>query len=129
MYTGFQWTGYFAGEIRNVRRTATTSILGALAVSAIGYVAGVGLIYRYFGFKFFGASMFMGLGGGASHWNLKFLPYLPSLVNFLPGPQWLLVFVALCFVHLDPVVDADRLHARAPATCSPGPSTGSRRRS
>lgn len=98
VYTGFQWTGYFAGEIRNVRRTATTSILGALVVSAIGYVAGVGLIYRYFGFKFFGASIFMGLGGGASHWNLKFLPYLPSLVNFLPGPQWLLVFVALCFV-------------------------------
>ena len=35
VYTGFQWTGYFAGEIRNVRRTATTSILGALLVSAI----------------------------------------------------------------------------------------------
>ncbi len=98
VYTGFQWTGYFAGEIRNVRRTATTSILGALLVSAIGYVVGVGLIYKYFGFKFFGASIFMGLGGGASHWNLKFLPYLPALVNFLPGPQWLLVFVALCFV-------------------------------
>src|SRR5580704_5013557 len=99
VYTGFQWTGYFAGEIRNVRRTATTSILGALLVSAIGYVAGVGLIYKYFGFKFFGASIFMGLGGGASHWNLKFLPYLPSLVNFLPGPQWLLVFVG-CVVEL-----------------------------
>ena len=40
----------------------------------------------------------MGLGGGSAHWNLKFLPYLPALVNFLPGPQWLLVFVALCFV-------------------------------
>ena len=31
VYTGFQWTGYFAGEIRNVRRTATTSILGRAA--------------------------------------------------------------------------------------------------
>jgi amino acid transporter len=98
VYTGFQWTGYFAGEIRNVRRTATTSILGALVLSAIGYVLGVGLIYKYFGFKFFGAAVFMGLGGGSSHWHLKFLPYLPSLVKFLPGPQWLLVFVALCFV-------------------------------
>ena len=38
VYTGFQWTGYFAGEIRNVRRTATTSILGALLIAAIGYV-------------------------------------------------------------------------------------------
>src|SRR5229473_1452499 len=27
VYTGFQWTGYFAGEIRNVRRTAVASIL------------------------------------------------------------------------------------------------------
>lgn len=53
------------------------------------------MIYKYFGFKFFGASIFMGLGGGSSHWSLKFLPYLPALVNFLPGPKWLLVFVAL----------------------------------
>ena len=40
----------------------------------------------------------MGLGGGSAHWNLAFKPYLPALVNFLPGPQWLLIFVALCFV-------------------------------
>jgi amino acid transporter len=98
VYTGFQWTGYFAGEIRNVRRTATTSILGGLLFSAIGYVLGVALIYKYYGFNFFGAAVFMGLGGGSAHWNLAFKPYLPALVNFLPGPQWLLVFVALCFV-------------------------------
>ena len=90
VYTGFQWTGYFAGEIRNVRRTATTSILGALLISAIGYVVGVALIYKYYGFNFFGAAVFMGLGGGSAHWTLAFLPYLPALVNFLPGPQWLL---------------------------------------
>jgi basic amino acid/polyamine antiporter, APA family len=98
VYTGFQWTGYFAGEIRNVRRTATTSIIGALLISAVGYVVGVGLIYKYFGFNFFGSAVFMGLGGGASHWHLAFSPYLPALVNFLPGPQWMLVFIALCFV-------------------------------
>jgi len=98
VYTGFQWTGYFAGEIRNVRRTATSSILGALLISAIGYVVAVALIYKYYGFNFFGASVFMGLGGGSAHWHLPFLPYLPSLVNFLPGPQWMLVFIALCFV-------------------------------
>ena len=98
VYTGFQWTGYFAGEIRNVRRTASTSILGALLISAAIYVIAVGLIYKYYGFKFFGASVFMALGGGAAHWKLPFSPYLPSLANFLPGPHWLLVFVALCFV-------------------------------
>jgi len=98
VYTGFQWTGYFAGEIRNVRRTATTSIIGALLVSALIYVVGVGLIYKYFGFRFFGAAVFMGLGGGSAHWNLPFKPYLAAMANFLPGPQWLLVFIALCFV-------------------------------
>ena len=98
VYTGFQWTGYFAGEIRNVRRTATTSILGALLISVIGYVVAVALIYKYYGFQWFGAAVFMGLGGGSAHWTLPFKPYLPALVNFLPGPQWLLIFVALCFV-------------------------------
>ena len=98
VYTGFQWTGYFAGEIRNVRRTATTSILGALLISAIGYVLGTALIYKYYGFQFFGSVVYMGLGGGVSHWTLPFSPYLPALVNFLPGPQWLLVFIAICFV-------------------------------
>ena len=98
VYTGFQWTGYFAGEIRNVRRTATTSILGALAVSAVIYIVGVALIYKYYGFQFFGAAVFMGLGGGSAHWTAPFSPYLPALVNFLPGPQWLLAFIAVCFV-------------------------------
>ena len=98
VYTGFQWTGYFAGEIRNVRRTATTSILGALLISAIGYVVGSALIYHYYGFQFFGAAVFMGLGSGVAHWTLPFSPYLPALVNFLPGPGWLLTFIALCFV-------------------------------
>jgi APA family basic amino acid/polyamine antiporter len=98
VYTGFQWTGYFAGEIRNVRRTATTSILGALLIAAVGYIVAAGLIYKYYGFQFFGSAVFMALGGGAAHWTLSFQPYLPALVNFLPGPQWLLAFMAICFV-------------------------------
>ena len=38
VFTGFQWTGYFAGEIKNVRRTATVSIIGAPIISAVLYV-------------------------------------------------------------------------------------------
>ena len=98
VYTGFQWTGYFAGEIRNVRKTATTSILGALLIAAVGYVVACALIYKYYGFSFFGSVVFDGLGGGSSSWRQPFLPYLPSLVNFLPGPQWLLVFIAFTFL-------------------------------
>src|SRR5713226_8227414 len=96
VYTGFQWTGYFAGEIRNVRRTATTSILGALLLAAIGYVLGVGLIYKYYGFRFFGASIYLGFNTANS--SLGFAPYLPSLVKFLALPGFLQIFVAACFV-------------------------------
>jgi amino acid transporter len=96
VFTGFQWTGYFAGEIRNVRRTATTSIIGALLISAIGYVVATALIYKYYGFNFFGSAVFGAFGGGK--WTLGFQPYLPALISFLPGPQWLLVFMSLCFL-------------------------------
>ncbi len=98
VYTGFQWTGYFAGEIKNVRRTAVTSIIGGLLASAVIYMLGVGLIYKFFGFKFFGSVVFMGLGDGSSHWHMAFSPYLAALANFLPGPHWIASFIALCFV-------------------------------
>jgi amino acid transporter len=85
VYTGFQWTGYFAGEIKNARRTATTSIVGGLAVSAVVYMIAVALIYKFYGFEFFGSAIFMGLGEGSEHWHLAFSPYLPSMAAFLPG--------------------------------------------
>ncbi len=94
VYTGFQWTGYFAGEIRNVRRTATTSIIGALLIAAVGYIVGVGLIYKYYGFSFFGDP----LNDSGQKGYTGPSPTLPSLLKFLPGPQWMLVFVAVCFL-------------------------------
>ena len=85
VYTGFQWTGYFAGEIKNARKTATTSIIGGLIASAVIYMAAVALVYKFYGFKFFGSAVFLGLGEGSEHWHLAFSPYLPSMVHFLPG--------------------------------------------
>jgi amino acid transporter len=98
VYTGFQWTGYFAGEIKNARRTAVTSIVGGLIGAAVVYLAAVALIYKYYGFKFFGALVFMGLGGGADHYKLEFSPYLPSLVNFLPGPHIFAILIVGAFL-------------------------------
>ena len=129
VYTGFQWTGYFAGEIRNVRRTATTSILGALLISAIGYVVAVALIYKYYGFNFFGAAVFMGLGGGSAHWT--------AAVPALPARRWSTSCRAAVAAGLHrPVLRGwPSCGGRRPGscsahgTCSPGPSTGSRRRS
>ena len=59
-----------------MRRTAITSILGALLISAIGYCVGAALIYKYFGFQFFGSAVFLAFGS-TSHWPAWFSPYLP----------------------------------------------------
>jgi APA family basic amino acid/polyamine antiporter len=98
VYTGFQWTGYFAGEIRNARRTAVTSIIGGLIASAVIYVMASALIYHSYGFSFFGSLVFLGLGGGTDHYHLAFSPYLPAMANFLDIPSALRDFVAIAFV-------------------------------
>jgi amino acid transporter len=95
VYTGFQWTGYFAGEIKNARRTARTSIVGGLGAAALIYVIASLLIYKYYGYKFFGSLVYLGLGGGST---LAFSPYLPTLVKFLPGGQVLTTLIVCCFL-------------------------------
>jgi APA family basic amino acid/polyamine antiporter len=98
VYTGFQWTGYFAGEIKNVRRSAAWSILGgcgaAVAVCTIWAV----LLYKFYGYKFFGSLVYLGFGPGASHANLSFSPYLPQLLKFLPVGQGIAIALALVFI-------------------------------
>jgi len=96
VFTGFQWTGYFAGEIKNVRRTATTSIIGALVISAVLYVLATFLVYNTYGFSNFGSIVYLGFN--TSNTTLGFAPYLPSLVKFLSLPGCLQIFVAACFV-------------------------------
>src|SRR6266446_1328629 len=96
VFTGFQWTGYFAGEIKNVRRTATTSIMGALLISAVLYILATLLVYNTYGFSTFGSLVYLGFNTPNS--PLGFAPYLPSLVKFLVLPGFLQVFVAACFV-------------------------------
>lgn len=96
VFTGFQWTGYFAGEIKNVRRTAVTSIIGSLVISAILYVGITALVYNTYGFKTFGSLAYLGFNSGNS--PLPFAPYLPSLVLFLNLPSVLRIFIAAAFV-------------------------------
>ncbi len=62
------------------------------------YIVAVGLIYRSFGFSFFGSLVYLGLGGGTAHYHLAFSPYLPAMVNFLNLPSALRDFVAISFV-------------------------------
>jgi len=98
VYTGFQWTGYFAGEIKSARRTAVTSIIGGLVAAALIYMVASLLVYKYYGYKFFGSVVWLGLGGGTAHNTLGFAPYLPTMVKFLPGGQVLGVIVVACFL-------------------------------
>src|SRR5258707_1838779 len=96
VFTGFQWTGYFAGEIKNVRRTAITSIIGALVISAVLYVLATFLVYNTYGFGNFGSIVYLGFNTQNS--PLGFAPYLPALVKFLALPSFLQEFVAFCFL-------------------------------
>lgn len=96
--TGFQWTGYVAGEVRDIKRAANVSVFWGAIASIASFTIAVALIYKYYGFEFFGSVIYMGLGGGASKWSQSFTPYLPALSQFLPGPHILAVVVALCFV-------------------------------
>jgi amino acid transporter len=96
VFTGFQWTGYFAGEIKNVRRTAVTSIIGSLVVSAVLYVGITALVYNTYGVQTFGSLAYLGFNTTSS--PLPFAPYLPSLALFLNLPSFLRVFIAVAFV-------------------------------
>jgi amino acid transporter len=98
VYTGFQWTGYFAGEIKNVRRTAATSILGAMVASVVGYCLLALLVYKFFGFNFFGSLVYLGFGPGASHVTLPFAPYIPQLLKFLPVARGIQIALVLTFL-------------------------------
>lgn len=95
--TGFQWTGYFAGEIRNVRKTATTSIIGGLIAAALLYIFGSGLVYKAFGYNFFNALTFLGF-----HSPDKLPPsvqyVLPALTKYMVLPSLLKGYIALSFL-------------------------------
>jgi APA family basic amino acid/polyamine antiporter len=97
VYTGFQWTGYFAGEVKNVRRTAVTSIMGALLVSAVLYTLGTILTYKSSGYQFFNALVYIGFNDPAK--LPAGVPFaLPALVRFLALPGVLRDYIGLSFL-------------------------------
>jgi basic amino acid/polyamine antiporter, APA family len=96
-FLGFQWTGYFAGEVKNIRRSAHVSILGALAAAWIVCTIWAALIYKFYGRDFFGSLVYLGFGPGASHVSLPFAPYVVQLVHFLPVGEALQIGFVLMF--------------------------------
>lgn len=97
VFTGFQWTGYFAGEVRNVRRTVRTSIYGALLASAVLYILGSWLIYKSYGFNFYNSLVYMGFNDAAKlPGSVPFV--LPALVKFLSLPAIVKDYIGLAFL-------------------------------
>jgi APA family basic amino acid/polyamine antiporter len=95
--TGFEWTGYFAGEIKNVRRTVITSVVGSLIVGAILYAIGSLLVYRTVGFDLFSSLSYIGLNA-ADKMPAGVTYVLPSLTRFFALPAILKDFIGLTFL-------------------------------
>ena len=95
--TGFEWTGYFAGEIKNVRRTVITSVLGGLVAGAILYAIGSLLVYRTVGFDFFSALSYLGLNA-ASKMPAGVNYVVPALTRFFSLPDPVKIYIALAFL-------------------------------
>jgi len=97
VFTGFQWTGYFAGEVRNVRRTVRTSIYGALLVSAILYIVGSALIYKSYGSGLYNALVYLGYNDPSK--LPSGVPFvLPALAKFLSLPGFVKDYIGLAFL-------------------------------
>lgn len=95
--TGFEWTGYFAGEIKNVRRTVIVSVIGALLVGGGLYALGSLLVYKAMGFDFFSSLSYVGMNASDKlPQGIVFI--LPALTRFLSLPQFIKVYIALAFL-------------------------------
>jgi len=95
--TGFEWTGYFAGEVKNVRRTVITSVLGGLILGAILYAVGSLLVYRTVGFNLFSSLSYVGLNA-ASQLPAGVAFVVPALTRFLALPNIIKDIIVICFM-------------------------------
>jgi len=95
--TGFEWTGYFAGEVKNVNRTVIISTLGSLFGGAVLLVIGSVLVYRMAGYDFFSSLSYIGLN--APDKLPAGVPYmLPALTRFIALPAVIKGYIAFAFL-------------------------------
>jgi len=95
--TGFEWTAYFAGEVKNVRRTVITSILGGLIISALLYALGSLLIYNAVGFDLFTSLSYLGFNAPSQMpGTVNFV--VPALTRFLAVPDIVKSYIVIAFL-------------------------------
>lgn len=93
-YNGFQNSGYFGGEIKQVNRSAIRAMLTALIVGGIGFSLGVLAINHYYGSDFIGATSALGTSIG----NIPFPAVLPTLGLFVTNSPFVHLIIALTFL-------------------------------
>lgn len=95
--TGFEFTGYFAGELKSVRKTVVISVMGGLVAGAVLYAIGSFLVYRTVGFDLFSNLSY--LGANASDKLPAGVAYvLPALTKFFALPAAFKYFVVFAFM-------------------------------
>jgi len=95
--TGFEFTGYFAGELKSVRKTVVISVGGGLIVGAILYALGSVLVYKTVGFDLFSNLSYLGVNAADSlPAGVTFV--LPALTKFFAIPDFLKAFVVIAFL-------------------------------
>lgn len=95
--TGFEFTGYFAGELKSVRKTVVISVIGGLVAGAVLYAIGSFLVYRTVGFGLFSNLSF--LGTNASDQLPAGVAYvLPALTKFFAIPAFFKYFIVIAFM-------------------------------
>jgi len=95
--TGFEWTGYFAGELKNVRRTVVVSVIGGLVAGAVLYAVGSLLVYRTVGFKLFSSLSFLGINA-SDKMPSTVMYILPALTKFFNMPGVFQGFIVIAFM-------------------------------
>jgi amino acid transporter len=93
-YNGFQNSGYFGGEIKQVNRSAIRAMLVALIAGGIGFSLGILAINNYYGSDFIGATSSLGLSVG----KLPFPAVLPTLGLFVTNSPFIHLIIALTFL-------------------------------
>ncbi len=89
-FTGFNFSAYVSGEIRNVRKAQLVAIVGSLILFAVLLVAILVVTLSVFGHNFLGGMAY--LFDGAAFGTIPNSPYF-SFYPVPPFPQFLLSFV------------------------------------
>jgi APA family basic amino acid/polyamine antiporter len=96
-FVGFQWMAYFAGEVRNVGKSARNSIMGVWATTAIVYIVAAFAYYHVYGFKFLSSAVYL-FTNHPDAYHVPVAPYISSLSQYLTGSTLLQWFIPLSFL-------------------------------